>query len=168
MSGNWKSQYGRRGSFWKWHLWKSIGFGPRPKQHAYEISNRNSKATSSYALETMLCALCLATSLHSPTARAGSPTKAQPCVPLISTMHGQPFLIALLLFKAKLKLESGNREIQYGCQVAMLKINKLLLIVTNNAQMKFEIEIPKQTWVMLRETMSSIDGRTDGRADNVN
>ena len=30
-----------------------------------------------------------------PTARAGSPTKAQPCVPLISTMHGQPFLIPL-------------------------------------------------------------------------
>ena len=33
--------------------------------------------------------------MHSPTARAGSPTKAQPCVPLISTMHGQPFLIPL-------------------------------------------------------------------------
>ena len=38
----------------------------------------------------------LATSLHSPTACAGSPTKAQPCVPLISTMYGQPFLIPLL------------------------------------------------------------------------
>ena len=32
----------------------------------------------------------LATSLHPPT---GSLTKAQPCVPLISTMHGQPFWI---------------------------------------------------------------------------
>ena len=37
----------------------------------------------------------LATSLRSPTVRAGSPTKAQPCVPPISTMHGQPFLIPL-------------------------------------------------------------------------
>ena len=37
----------------------------------------------------------LATSLHSPTARSGSPVKAQPCVPLISTRHGQPFLILL-------------------------------------------------------------------------
>ena len=37
----------------------------------------------------------LATFLHSPTARARSPTKTQPCVPLISTMHGQPFLIPL-------------------------------------------------------------------------
>ena len=27
---------------------------------------------------------------------AGSPTKAQPLVPLISTMHGQPFLIPLI------------------------------------------------------------------------
>ena len=40
---------------------------------------------------TWSCAL--ATSLHSPTARAWSPEKAQLCVPLISTMHGQPFLI---------------------------------------------------------------------------
>ena len=30
----------------------------------------------------------LATSLHSPTARAGSPTKAQPYVPQISKLHG--------------------------------------------------------------------------------
>ena len=27
-----------------------------------------------------------------------SPTKAQPCVPLISTMHGQPFLIPLIQY----------------------------------------------------------------------
>ena len=47
---------------------------------------------------TQGCAL--ATSLHSPTARAGSPTKAQPCVPLISTMHGQPFLIPLIKLKS--------------------------------------------------------------------
>ena len=42
---------------------------------------------------TQGCAL--ATSLHSPTARAGSPTKAQPFMPLISTMHGQPCLFPL-------------------------------------------------------------------------
>ena len=41
--------------------------------------------------------------LHSmlPTARAGSPTKAQPCVPLISTMHGQPFLIPFITWNVK-------------------------------------------------------------------
>ena len=37
----------------------------------------------------------LATFLHLPTSRAGSPTKAQPCVFLISTIHGQPFLTHL-------------------------------------------------------------------------
>ena len=36
--------------------------------------------------------LCLG---RRPTARAGSPTKAQTGVPLISTMHGQPFLLLL-------------------------------------------------------------------------
>ena len=31
-----------------------------------------------------------ATLLHSPRTREGPPTKAQPCLPLTSTMHGQP------------------------------------------------------------------------------
>ena len=43
----------------------------------------------------------LATSLHSPTARAGSPAKAQPCMPLISTMHGQTFLIPFITWNIK-------------------------------------------------------------------
>ena len=38
----------------------------------------------------------LPTFLHSATARAGSPPKAHPFLPLISTMHGQPFLIPLI------------------------------------------------------------------------
>ena len=57
------------------------------------------------------------------------------------------------IFKAKLKLESGNQKIQYGCQVAILKvmplkINRLLFMTTINMHTKFEIEIPKQTWLM--------------------
>ena len=73
------------------------------------------------------------------------------------------------IFKAKLKLESGNRKIQYGCQAAILKvtslkINRLLLIATNNMHMKFEIEIPKQTWVTLRKPCRlQTDEQTDGR-----
>ena len=47
-----------------------------------------------------------------------------------------------LLFKAKLKLESGNWKIQYDCQAAILevtslKINRLLPIATYNMHMKF-------------------------------
>ena len=52
----------------------------------------------------------------------------------------------------KAKLEYGNWKIQYGHQAVILKVtslktNMLLPIATNNTLMKFEIEIPKQTWV---------------------
>ena len=60
-----------------------------------------------------------------------------------------------LIFKAKLKLESGNQKIQYVHQAAILKvtslkINRLLPMTTINMHMKFEIEIPKQTWLTSR------------------
>ena len=50
----------------------------------------------------------------------------------------------------KLNLESRNQKIQYGCQMAILKvtqliINRLLSIATNNMHMKFETENPNQT-----------------------
>ena len=83
-----------------------------------------------------------------------------------------------LMFKAKVKLESGNQKIQYGRQAAILKgtslkIDRLLRIATINMHMKFEIQIPKQTWLMLRkpcrlQTDGQTDGRTDGRTDKVN
>ena len=79
-----------------------------------------------------------------------------------------------LIFKAKVKLESGNQKIQYGRQAAILKvtsmkINRLLIMATINMHMKFEIEIPKQTWVMLRKPCRlQTDGRTDGQTDKVN
>ena len=61
-----------------------------------------------------------------------------------------------LIFKAKLKLESGNQKIQYGHQAAILKvtslkINRLLPMTTINMHIKFEIEIPKQTWLTSRK-----------------
>ena len=74
-----------------------------------------------------------------------------------------------LIFKAKVRLESGNQKIQYGRQAAILKvtslkINRLLPIATINMHLKFEIEIPKQTWLMLRKLCRlQTDGRTDRR-----
>ena len=74
-----------------------------------------------------------------------------------------------LIFKAKVKLESGNPKIQYGRQAAILKvtslkINRLLPMATINMHMKFEIEIPKQTWLMLRKPCRlQTDGQTDRR-----
>ena len=62
-------------------------------------------------------------------------------------------------------------------KVTSLKINRLLLMATTNMHMKFEIEIPKQTSVMLRKpcrlqtdrrTDGQTDRRTDGRTDKVN
>ena len=74
-----------------------------------------------------------------------------------------------LIFEAKLKLESGNWKIQYGCQAAILKvtslkINRLLAIATNNMHTKFEIEIPRQTRVTLRKPCRlHMDRQTDRR-----
>ena len=71
-----------------------------------------------------------------------------------------------LIFKSKLKLDSGNHKIQYGCQAAILKltslkINKLLSITTKNKHIKFEIEIPNQPWVTLRKPCHlQTEGRT--------
>ena len=85
-----------------------------------------------------------------------------------------------------------KRKIQYGHQapilkMTLLKINRLLPIYisivpmkfevdiqsqskvrvwkhTINIHMKFEIEIPKQTWLMLRKPCRlQTDGRTDGQ-----
>ena len=70
--------------------------------------------------------------------------------------------------------KSRNWKIQYGRQAAILKvtslkINRLLPMTTINMHMKFEIEIPKQTWLMLRKPCRlQTDGRTDRRTDNVN
>ena len=77
-----------------------------------------------------------------------------------------------LIFKAKVKLESGNQKIQYGLQAAILKvtslkINRLLPMATINMHMKFEIEIPQETWLMLRKPCClQTYGRTDGRTED--
>ena len=58
-----------------------------------------------------------------------------------------------LIFRAKLKLESGNWKIQYGCQAAILKMTsrefmRLRPMATGIMHIKFEIGILKQTRVM--------------------
>ena len=112
-----KSKIATRQSFWKWHIWKWIGFFP-------------------YTL--VMCYWCLD-----------------------------------FIFKAKQKLESGNRKIQDGHQAAilkvtLLKINRLLSMATNYMHMKFQIEIPKQTWVTLQKPCRlQMDGQTDRQTDKV-
>ena len=58
-----------------------------------------------------------------------------------------------LIFKAKLKLQSGNKQkIQYGCLAAilklpLLKINRLLQIYISIMPLKFGVDIQSQTKV---------------------
>ena len=57
-----------------------------------------------------------------------------------------------LIFKAKLKLESGNQKIQNGCLAAilkltLLKINRLLHIYISIVLLKFGVDIQSQTEV---------------------
>ena len=55
-----------------------------------------------------------------------------------------------LIFKAKLKLESGNQKIQYGCLAAilkltLLKINRPVHIYISIVLCKFGVDIQNQT-----------------------
>ena len=57
-----------------------------------------------------------------------------------------------LIFKVKLKLESGNQKIRYGCLAAILKltsmkINRLLHIYISIVLLKFGVDIQCQTKV---------------------
>ena len=74
------------------------------------------------------------------------------------SIDSYPYISALchlsleLIFKAKLKLESGNQKIQYGCLVAilkvtLLKINRLLPIYISIVPLKFGVDIQSQTKV---------------------
>ena len=65
-----------------------------------------------------------------------------------------------LIFKAKLKLESGHWKIQYGHQAAILKVallknNRLLSIYTSNLLLKFGLDIQGRIKVKSLETEKS-------------
>ena len=69
------------------------------------------------------------------------------------------------IFKTKLKLESGNRKIQYACQVAILKvtslkINRLLSIATCNI---WNLKLKFQNKLELRPCRPQTDRQTDRR-----
>ena len=62
----------------------------------------------------------------------------------------------VFIFKAKLKLESGNQKIQYGHQadilkLTSLKINRLLPIYISTVPLKFGLDIQSQTKVKVRK-----------------
>ena len=66
-----------------------------------------------------------------------------------------------LIFKAKIKLESGNQKMQYGRQAAilkltLLKINRLLYIYISIVLLKFGVDIQSQTKVRVWKPKNSI------------
>ena len=66
-----------------------------------------------------------------------------------------------LIFKAKLKLESGNQKIKYGCLAAilkltLLKINRLLHIYISIVLLKFGVDNQSQTKVRFRKPKNPI------------
>ena len=66
-----------------------------------------------------------------------------------------------LIFKAKLKLGSGNQKIQYGCVAAilkltLLKINRLLHIYISIVLLKFGVDIQSQSKVRVRKPKNPI------------
>ena len=59
-----------------------------------------------------------------------------------------------LMFKSKLKSESGNWKIQYGCQAAILKVTLLKIyrlpsLHTSNLSLKFGLDIQSQINVIV-------------------
>ena len=86
-------------------------------------------------------------SLYSHTAREVSLTKAQPCMPLISTMHGQPFLthwgrVTHICVGNLTIIGSDNGLSPCRCQAIIWKNVGILLIGplgTNFSEMLFEI-----------------------------
>ena len=66
-----------------------------------------------------------------------------------------------LMFKAKLKLESKNKKIQYRHQSAILKvtlvkIHRLLSIPTGNVLLKFWLDVQSQTKVRVQKQKNPI------------
>ena len=162
-----------RRPFWKWHRWKSTGFclwSPSTLHMKFEIE---------IPKQTWLT-LRKPCHLQSPETEKTNMAARRPfwkwhCWKSIGSY---PYTWVLwcwslkLIFKAKVKLESGNQIIQYGHQAAILnvtslKINRLLPMATIKMHMKFEIEIPKQTWLMLRKPCRlQTDGRTDRQGES--
>ena len=74
-------------------------------------------------------------------------------------------------FQSQRKVRVWRPKIQFGRQAAIMKVTslkmtRLLPMATINIHMKFEIEIPKQTWLMLQKPcrlQTRTDGQTDGR-----
>ena len=139
-----------RQPFWKWHRWTSIDCGPWHQTTC--IWNLKLKFQSKLELHSGNHANYRVQILKNP---IWPPGGAIFKVTLLKINRLLPYTQVMcqwslnMIFKAKLKLESGNRKIRYGRQAAilkvtLLKINTLLSIHTGNLPLKFGLDIQSQ------------------------
>ena len=162
-----------RRPFCKWHGWKPIGFGPWPQTPF--IWNLKLKFQSKLELRSRNNTNCRVQILKNPIWLPGGHFESDIAEKSIGFFPYTQVVCQWslnMIFKAKVKSQSGNRNIQNGQQAAILKvtslkIHRVLPISTNNMHMRFENEILKQSWVMLRKPCRlQTDGQTDGQGDS--
>ena len=150
---NWTSFKITRQPFWKRHSWKSLGFCLQPQR----TFTWNLKLKFQSKLE-LHCRNHVAYRVQKP--QKSNMATRQPFRKWGNWKSIGSYSYTQLLshwsfefiFKAKLKLESGNQKIQYGCQAAILKliplkINRLLPIYTIIESLKFRVHVQSQTKV---------------------
>ena len=161
MDCNWTSFKITRQPFWKRHSWKSLGFPYSHKGHAHEIWNWNSKANLSYAAETMSPTVQKPKKSNMATRQTFRKCGNWKSIRSYSYTQVLSHWSFKFIFKAQLKLESGNQKIQYGCQAAILKLtplksNGLLPIYISTVPLKFGVDIRSQTKVWVRKPKNPI------------
>ena len=168
-----QNNMGSRQPFWKRHSWKSLGFCPQPQM----TCTWNLKLKFQSKLE-LLRQNHATYRVQKPKYQYGHQADILKTTSLKINRFLPVYILLChwsleLIFKAKLKLEFGTPKKQYGHQAAILKvtslkIKRLLPMATINMHMKFENEIPKQTWLMPRNHVvyRQADGRTDGQGES--
>ena len=119
-----------RQPFWKRYHWKLKGFGPWPQTTC--IWNVKFEFQSQLELHSGNHATYRVQILKNPCLPGGH---------FESNIAENPMHTSDVPVKFGLDIQSQTK----------VKTNRLLSIATNNMHVKFEIEIPKQTWVMLQK-----------------
>ena len=152
MDCNWTLFKITRQPFWKRHSWKSLGFCLQPQR----ICTWNLKLKFQNKLE--LCCRNHAAYWGQKQKKKSNMATRQPFRKWghWKSIGSYPDTKVLchwsleLIFKAKLKLESGNQKIQYGCQAAILKLTwmKIIRLLPKHISivpLKFGVDIHSQT-----------------------
>ena len=87
---------------------------------------------------------------------AGSPTKAQPCVPLISTMHGQPFLIPLTTHALGYYIDKISISIQVFVRISQDSSTLIDFTIPKMQKVSHNSSLPLVQAILLRNQSASV------------